>query len=48
MPMETIRPVMPARSKLGATEVWPRAEMMAQSSAAVSRRPEMTTRPRAR
>ena len=48
MPMETIRPVMPARSKLGATEVWPSAEMMAHSIMAVSTRPEMTTSPRAR
>ena len=29
MPMETIRPVMPARSKLGATDVCPSAEMIA-------------------
>ena len=48
MPMDTIRPVMPARSKLGATEVWPSAEMMAHSIIAVSTRPEITTRPSAR
>ncbi len=45
MPMETISPVMPARSKLGATEVCPRAEMIAHSIIAVSSSPEMTTRP---
>ena len=35
IPMETMRPVIPARSKLGLM-VWPNAEMMAHSNAAVS------------
>ena len=48
IPMDTMRPVMPARSKLGATDVWPSAEMMAHSNKAVSNRPEMTTNPRPR
>ena len=48
MPMDTMRPVMPARSKLGAAEVWPSAEMIAHSSIAVRTSPEMTTSPSAR
>ena len=48
MPMDTMSPVIPARSKLGLKVVCPRAEMMAHSSAAVRARPEMTTRPRPR
>ena len=48
IPMDTMRPVMPARSKLGATDVWPSAEMMAHSNMAVSTSPEMTTNPRPR
>ena len=48
MPIDTMRPVMPARSKLGATDVWPSDEMMAQSINAVSNRPEITTNPRPR
>ena len=48
IPIDTMRPVMPARSKLGATDVWPSAEMMAHSIKAVSSSPEMTTNPRPR
>ena len=48
IPIDTIKPVMPARSKLGATDVCPSDEMMAQSIKAVSNRPEMTTNPRPR
>ena len=48
MPMDTMRPVMPARSKLGPNEVWPSAEMIAHSIAAVSTSPEITTSPSAR
>ena len=48
IPIETISPVMPARSKLGATEVCPSAEMIAHSIIAVSTSPEITTRPSAR
>ena len=48
IPIDTMRPVMPARSKLGATDVWPSAEMMAHRIMAVITRPEMTTNPRPR
>ena len=45
MPIETIRPVTPARSKLGATEVWPSAEMIDQSSAPVTPSPTSDDEP---
>ena len=48
IPMDTIRPVMPARSKLGATVVCPSAEMIAHSAIAVRISPEITTSPRPR
>ena len=34
MPMDTMMPVTPARSKLGASDVWPRAEMIDHKRAA--------------
>ncbi len=45
MPIDTMMPVTPARSKLGATLVWPRAEMIDHSSAPVTARPLTTTMP---
>ena len=45
IPMDTMIPVTPARSKLGAIEVCPRAEMITHNNAAVTTRPLTMTRP---
>ena len=48
MPIDTMMPVTPARSKLGAAEVCPRAEMIDHSRAAVTASPATATMPRNR
>ena len=48
MPMDTMRPVTPARLNDGAIVVCPRAEMMAHRRAPVTARPATTTMPSSR